>query len=105
MSNVAQRLTAPAALAPDQCCSLLCDLAQLTDPTPEVSGVRGMLSVLDCCLRRGPTAVDAVASGRCDPAAYVDAHNQQRTGTKKINYENARLTDPAPSMICKDSIC
>jgi hypothetical protein len=50
-----------------------------SSPTPRrrCPAFGGKLSALDCRPRRGPTAVDAVASGRFDPAAYVDAHNQQ----------------------------
>jgi predicted transposase YbfD/YdcC len=58
----AQRPGAPAALAPDQCCSLLCDLAQLTDPRQR----RGRRHALSAVLA---VAVAAVLAGARSLAA------------------------------------
>jgi hypothetical protein len=53
----AQQLGAPAALAPDQCSSLLCDLAQLTDPRQR----RGRRHALSAVLAVAAAAVLAGA--------------------------------------------
>jgi DDE_Tnp_1-associated len=58
----AQQLGAPAALAPDQCSSLLCDLAQLTDPRQR----RGRRHALNAVLA---VAVAAVLAGARSLAA------------------------------------